>query len=161
MSEIALKPFWSPTLKWKKRVITCENHQSSKLTLSLDLHCPSPWLVRESVKCKSFTLKLETVAVISNELKQNEDLQLSCLENLECTDWIPSSIKEAHKNMSKMCLLRQKLQKLPCYKTWDSVCRWWWTYLDQIEDSLHCIQQFLQPYLTLLLNFSRFYYEII
>ena len=41
----------------KKRVITCENHQSSKLTLSLNLHCPSPWLVRESVKCKSFTLK--------------------------------------------------------------------------------------------------------
>ena len=57
MSEIALKPFWSPILKWKKRVITCENHQSSKLTLSPDLHCPSPWLVRESVKCKSFTLK--------------------------------------------------------------------------------------------------------
>ena len=29
----------------------------SKLTLSLDLHCPSPRLVTESVKCKSFTLK--------------------------------------------------------------------------------------------------------
>ena len=46
-----------PPWNEKKRVITCENHQSSKLTLSLDLHCPSPWLVRESVKCKSFTLK--------------------------------------------------------------------------------------------------------